>query len=607
MKQTNRYQWRLPAVVIAAISMLTACTVTDNPTGYDPVISEDEMFTERLVPVADPQGNAIGTVMLRFYNDMPSVAYVSISRFQSMMYPGTTVQVEKMSANQYLLTSPCGTATVDTATDTFRSDDYEAFTNMMGMVQPGMPNTTYDALPMLRWKSLEVTPRQVSVALDYGQYGIDLRADGTDVYFPFATVSDLYTDGYMHLAAYNGQSVMMAPNGAYSLDAGYPKGFITPILQETRTADMADFSYRNLCFTLTNFFGYPGRTLLEASMREKGLDQALQDYGLAGTTTRELLQSTDMYDYMGGMATLGFLLDDGGHTYTDVTRISNISGNADFKAKADDVIMHKKLAFFDYCPEYQKYLDDSKSIRQIKKQLDSCRKEQFGQGVNYYKHGNTAYCLFNSFMCEYAGWEAFYRGEGPKPTIADTPDDWLLILIDALEKAENDPEVKNFVLDITTNGGGSSDIVAFITSLFCNKADLYYENVLTGQRMKCSYEVDRNLDGRFDEKDSETQYHLNFALLVSPYSFSCGNLLPSLLKDYGIPLIGQQTGGGSCCVLFNPTAEGFGYRYSSHRARMINLQGQNIDQGITPHYTLDTIDDFFNVSKVEQFINEYYR
>jgi hypothetical protein len=60
-------------------------------------------------------------------------------------------------------------------------------------------------------------------------------------------------------------------------------------------------------------------------------------------------------------------------------------------------------------------------------------------------------------------------------------------------------------------------------------------------------------------------------------------------------------------VLFNPTAEGFGYRYSSHRARMINLQGKNIDQGITPHYTLDTIDDFFNVSKVEQFINEYYR
>ena len=149
-------------------------------------------------------------------------------------------------------------------------------------------------------------------------------------------------------------------------------------------------------------------------------------------------------------------------------------------------------------------------------------------------------------------------------------------------------------------------MLAFITSIFCNKADILYENSLTGQRMKCSYDVDRNLDGKFDEKDAEVKYHLNFALLTSSFSFSCGNLLPALLKDYGIPILGKRSGGGSCCILYNPTAEGFGYRYSTHRSRLLNHNNENIDSGIEPHYELD-YDDFFNVQKVGQLIENYYQ
>ena len=145
---------------------------------------------------------------------MPSVAYVSISNFQSIMYPGTTVQVVKTAEHQYALASPCGTAKVDTDKDLFMSNDYEAFTNMMDMVQSGMPNTSYDALPIIRWKSLDASPKQVDVTLDYGKYGIDIREDGENVYFPFATIADLYTDGYMHMADFNGETVMVAPEGA---------------------------------------------------------------------------------------------------------------------------------------------------------------------------------------------------------------------------------------------------------------------------------------------------------------------------------------------------------------------------------------------------------
>ena len=597
--------WRMTAAMCIACSLLPSCTEVDNPVA-DPDKPEVKDYQERLVPVVDPQGKDQGTVVLRFYDDMPSVAYVSISNFQGIMYPGTTVQVAKTAPGRYALTSPCGTATVDTENDIFESDDYEAFTNMMGQVQPGMPNTLYDALPIIRWKSIEATPKSVHVALDYGRYGIDLRTDDTNVYFPLATITDLYIDGYIHMAAYNGQTVMVAPNGAYSLDDGYPAHFINPILQETRTADMADFSYRNLCFTMTNFFGYPGRTLLENSgLKEKGLDQALLDYGKGGQMARELLKSQHMFEYLAGAATLGYLLDDGGHTYTDVMSVSILDGNPAYKAKVEEIKAAKKEEFLSYCPEYEavaKVLDDRYALQD---ELKAMRMEKFGEGVKYYKEGQTAYCWFNSFMCDDSGWRKFYRGEAPRPTVEDYPDDWLIALVDALEKAEADPEVKNFVLDISTNRGGSSDVVLFISSLFCNKADMYYENALTGQRMKTTYDVDRNLDGQFDEKDAQVKYNLNFALLVSPFSWSCGNMLPALLKDYGIPLIGMHTGGGSCAILYNPTAEGFGYRYSTHRCRLVNTKGVNIDAGVAPTYELDK-HDFFNVQKVTQLIDSYY-
>jgi C-terminal processing protease CtpA/Prc len=147
--------------------------------------------------------------------------------------------------------------------------------------------------------------------------------------------------------------------------------------------------------------------------------------------------------------------------------------------------------------------------------------------------------------------------------------------------------------------------VVFITSIFANKPDMYYENVLTGQKMKSSYEVDRNLDGKVDEKDKDVKLKMNIGVLISSYSFSCGNLLPALLKDYGICLLGMKSGGGSCCVLYNPSADGFGYRYSTHRARLNNLKGQNIDAGIEPDYQLEP-DEFFDIEKVGKLIEQFY-
>ena len=168
------------------------------------------------------------------------------------------------------------------------------------------------------------------------------------------------------------------------------------------------------------------------------------------------------------------------------------------------------------------------------------------------------------------------------PTVENAPGDDMVIFLDALNKAQADPEVKNLIIDISANGGGSADIVVAMTSLMLDKSYLSDDNSLTGQRSIAEYEVDRNFDRVFDEKDKDVHYDLNFAVLTSGTSFSCGNLFPSILKDNGIPVMGVKSGGGACAIQAMCTADGFAFQISSFRARLNSLEGENLDPGVTP-------------------------
>ena len=63
------------------------------------------------------------------------------------------------------------------------------------------------------------------------------------------------------------------------------------------------------------------------------------------------------------------------------------------------------------------------------------------------------------------------------------------------------------------------------------------------------YLVDGNFDRVFDDKDKAPRYpHFNVAILISRLAYSWGNLLPSLMKDYGYLIIGEKSGGSSCSI-----------------------------------------------------------
>ncbi len=558
------------AALLAAAASAQSKVANEKPDGG--------AYTERVVPVVTKVAPD-SKVTLRFYEDMPDVAYISAADFQSIVLPGSVMKVTHTGVGEYTLTNAKATAVVNVGTDVFESDAFEAFTNQMGLLQPGMANVYYDGLPYVRYKGLISSPEKATTKLDFGAYGIDIRADGKGtVYFPFATLADMYSDLFYHHAGFNGEKVVANTSvnevSLTEIDSTYNK----PLAARTvRPANLTEFNYKELCFAMDHFYGFPGRVKYNESLRTKGLNRTLEEDVESGPTIKKLLLSEKLTDYLVGMLGLTGIYYDG-HTALDIT--SAIGDNAEMKAayqattaEHQDVVMEVMTAI----GSMMEMMTDQMAINNL-------RPKSYGEGVTYYKKGDTAVCVFDSFNnTDTEAWKKFYAGEGPKPTLDNiTEEDDMVVFLDALQKASADPEVKNFVIDITANGGGSADIVMAMTSLILDQSYISLDNPLTGQKSFVAYEVDRNFNGVFDEADKDVHYDLNFAVLTSGMSFSCGNLFPSILKTAGVPVMGATSGGGACAIQAMCTADGFCFQISSFRARLNTLGGENIDPGVTP-------------------------
>ena len=170
------------AVLASCGPRISKMVVADEP-------ADGGSYTEKTFPVVykvipDAQ------VTLRFYDTLPEVAYISAADFQSIVLPGSTMTVTHTGVGEYTLANAGASAVVNVNNDVFVSEDFEAFTNQMGLLQPGMANVYYDGMPFVRYKSVTYTPASAPTTLDMGKYGIDIHADGKGtVYFPFATLA----------------------------------------------------------------------------------------------------------------------------------------------------------------------------------------------------------------------------------------------------------------------------------------------------------------------------------------------------------------------------------------------------------------------------------
>ena len=546
-------------------------------------------YTERVVPVVTKVAPD-SEVTLRFYDAQPNVPYISAADFQAIVLPGSVMTVTHTGVGEYTLANADATAVVNIGSDIFVSNEFEAFTNQMGLLQAGMANVYYDGMPFVRYKSVTYTPSLVTTTLDFGAYGIDLHADGKGaVYFPFATLADMYSDLFYHHAGFNGEKVVANTSVNEVSLAEIDPDYNAPLLaRSARPADLADFNYKELCFAMDHFYGYPGRVQYNEVLKEKGLDKTLEEDIECGPAIKKLLLSDRLADYMVGMVgLLGVYFD--GHTSMDITGNAIQKGDREKYAELYAEYGAAAAANEAVTTFAMSSLGGMMSMIVDNQAIASLRPQSYGEGVTYVKKGDTAVCIFDSFNdLNEEAWNNYYDGKGPMPTLENTEEDDMVIFLDALQKAAADPEVKNLIIDISANGGGSADIVMAMTSLILGKSYISQDNPLTGQHSLVEYEVDRNFDGVFDEADAKVHYDLNFAVLTSGMSFSCGNLFPSILKDNGVPVMGATSGGGACAIQAMCTADGFCFQISSFRARLNTLDGQIIDAGVIPDLPIPT-------------------
>lgn len=553
-------------------------------------------FTSRALPV-NRDGKNDGTVDIRFYEDMPNVPYISFSDFQSLILPGSKMTVVKTASGRFELENKGGKASVNTIDEVFSCSSFMSFFNIMDLTQPGMDNTYLDGLACVRYSSQDVIPGR-AVTLDYGPYGIDLRASGDAVYIPFCTVADLYSDIHYHYAACNGEKVVVVDTdmGEGSVDSLEPDfSYESLIGKEDRPDDLIKYSYAELCFVLENFYGRPGRSAYETRLYADGLDKTLLSFP-EGQQIRDLLLSRNMKDYAAGLDFLSIIVNDGGHSIIGTAKTALTPENG-YSTSVPGL--------------YELYVSSflAPSLKQVTtiNELQEHRKTLFPDGATYHKLDDTAICHFDSFSdTDLVAWNNYYSGVGPIPSMESCPKDPIVVFLDALTKAQKDPSVKNFVLDLTLNGGGSLDVVVAMTSLMYGQSFARCENTLTGEKYIWNYQIDRNFDGKFDAEDDKVNYDLNYCILTTGLSFSCGNLFPSLCRDAGVMVAGERSGGGSCAIITFRTPEGFSYHLSSVRGRLADKDWHNIDSGIVPDVEIGLGPGLYDLSFLSSAIKEFY-
>ena len=94
--------------------------------------------------------------------------------------------------------------------------------------------------------------------------------------------------------------------------------------------------------------------------------------------------------------------------------------------------------------------------------------------------------------------------------------------------------------------------------------------------------------------------------LISPVSFSSGNLVPCMFKESGVvTLLGRNSAGGACVIQPISSAWGTSFRISSPRRLSFMKNGSfyDIDRGAVPDYTLTNPEIFYNREALTEHIN----
>ena len=555
-------------------------------------LGEDSSYTEKAFPLYRSREYS-GTVMLRFYRYAPNVAYMGLNAYCELQR-GYSLTVSPQEDGTCLLTSPTGgQVTADPKTSVLSSPDWPLFRDPPLPWQGGIMGMLDSGLDFIRITDVICSAPSVDTVFDLGKYGIQLFADENDVYLPLSTISNLMCEGADRYALLSGESVLFEN---INLESLLPPMYCSEELIELfngkeRPRDVIAQSYADICLSFDTMFGYPGVAPLDEAMKEKGLHQALLDLGSEGAFLIERLNSTDYTEYFLAFTELvNTYLNDG---HTQLLSL-DLMFSEEWYARYPDLFYSVSM------PAYMLYLQNNEGMSRVQAgdDIETARQDAWGNEI-YHEMGNIAVIRLDDFEFDTHGWRSYYDGD------EDIPQDSFGRALTGLRRASQNPDIDTILFDVTTNGGGSTDVLMAILSLMTDQRELTGTQGMTGQEFAVVFETDKNLDGVFDEKDDEIQYNYKLAVLTSSYSFSAANDFAFRMRQNGALILGEPTGGGSCCIQIEVTQDGLIWVMSSYIMGGTDEGGLDMEEGCPVDITIPHAENRFSLFSRSASVLEY--
>lgn len=353
--------------------------------------------------------------------------------------------------------------------------------------------------------------------------------------------------------------------------------YMFPVYNEVPPAERSDalavYGYNELCFELDCFYG------LKESHSIRNFNQFFTQTGLADGLLSPSAEKADQA--LADMAE--YWLDDSHSSFISPSHMSEMN--------PDSIQGYSSIGF----------------ERKINV-MDEARRRYPEATLPYYELGDTAYVTFDGFEIapDASGTPDYYglseSGQLPSDTIG-------LIIQAHREITREDSPVRNVVLDLSCNLGGLARPAVYTLCWFLGEAQVSMHDTFTGAESTMTYAADINLDHVCDREDTLAGRGLNLYCLISPQSFSCGNLVPWCFKEDGsVTLLGKVSGGGACLVQPMNTAWGTSYQISgsSRLAFVKNGSYYDVDRGVEPDHIIDSYDHFFDRAALTEYIHGLY-
>ena len=417
------------------------------------------------------------------------------------------------------------------------------------------------------------------LVLNLADYDINMVMQDGKYYLPLQTMNDILISPTLRAAIlFNGRCLMIMNRNLF----GTVRTGLTDLGElyyeaepGDRSPELAEFGYKELCFVLDNLYGLKGPheiTKFDQFFWQMGFDEEFKT--LSAEEADALL-----YKF------IDFYLDD---LHSEFIAYSYLTG--------------EKEVPWGTGPATRK-LDEAADIySKARIAADNYYIDLYNPYV-YEEIGNTAYLTFDNFTNHAANvyYDALESGDPfPMDTIG------LVIYAHGQIYRKNSP-IENVVIDLSNNTGGNVDAAIFLMGWILGDAPFSVKDTFTGALSTATYRADVNLDREFNSGDVVDDK--NIYVLISPVSFSCGNLVPAALKASDkVTILGRTSGGGSCIVQPLSTAWGTFFQISgaSRMSFLKNGSFYDIDTGVSPDYTISQPKNFYNREALTEFINNIY-